>query len=246
MRSAEPGVHSAAFLMHILYLDDAGSPKNAAERHFVLAGVSVFERQTFYLETELDKLAATLDHPEPKKLEFHGNQILAGRGYWRKFPQSRRRTVLLDALACVRRLYGQWALFGVVVDKAAVSPEDPVEYAFEEIASRFDKTLRRMHLDGNSQRGLIVFDKSTMETRIQALTTEFRFSGHRNGKLHNLADVPFFVDSAASRLVQFADLVSYALWRRYEKDDSEFYDVIDGMFAAEGGVTHGLLVKRQD
>ncbi|KZE28330.1 hypothetical protein AVW15_08290 [Chelatococcus daeguensis] len=152
----------------------------------------------------------------------------------------------MDALACVRRLYGQWALFGVVVDKAAVSPEDPVEYAFEEIASRFDKTLRRMHLDGNSQRGLIVFDKSTMETRIQALTTEFRFSGHRNGKLHNLADVPFFVDSAASRLVQFADLVSYALWRRYEKDDSEFYDVIDGMFAAEGGVTHGLLVKRQD
>ena len=30
--------------MHILYLDDSGSVKNAEDKHIILAGVSVFER----------------------------------------------------------------------------------------------------------------------------------------------------------------------------------------------------------
>lgn len=203
--------------MHLLYLDDAGAVKNATEQRFVLAGVSLFERQTFFLERTLDALAETLGHPEPKKLEFHGSEILAGRGFWRRFERSRRRAIIRHALACARDLQGPWRLFGAVIDKASISPDDPTERAFEEVSARFDRFLQRRHLDGDPQRGLIVLDKSTMETRLQTLATEFRFVGHRWGRLNNLADVPFFVDSRASRLVQYADLVAYALWRNYEK-----------------------------
>ena len=56
----------------------------------------------------------------------------------------------------------------------------------------------------------------------------------------NLADVPFFVDSRATRGIQYADLVSYAIWRKYEENDDEFFDVIAGWFDSEGGVVHGL------
>ena len=35
-------------------------------------------------------------------------------------------------------------------------------------------------------------------------------------QLRNLADVPLFADSRASRLLQAADLVSYALYRHYD------------------------------
>lgn len=229
--------------MHILYLDDAGSVGNPQERFFILAGVSLFERQTYHLECKLDEVAARFPAPDAKQLELHGNQILAGRGFWRSVPKQERRRAICDALSSFRQVWGRRSLFGAVIEKSAISPEDPIEFAFEEVSSRFDRFLMRMHRAGKAERGIIVLDKTTMETRLQALATEFRFTGHRAGRLHNLADVPFFVDSKASRLVQYADLVAYALWRHFEKGDSEFFDIIANDFDQEGGVVHGLLVR---
>jgi hypothetical protein len=210
--------------MHILYLDDAGSVANASERFFVLAGVALFERQTFFLEQALDRVAAGFRAVDPKHLELHGNAMLAGRGFWRSVPRDARRQGIGDALRALTTLQGTSRLFAA--------------------AARFDRFLLRRHREGDTQRGLIVLDKSTMETRLQALATEFRFVGHRAGRLTNLADVPFFVDSRASRLIQYADLVSYALWRKYERDDPEFFDIIADRFDQEGGVIHGLCVRQ--
>ena len=39
--------------MYLLYLDGSGSVKNPTERHFVLAGVAVFERQIYHLISKL-------------------------------------------------------------------------------------------------------------------------------------------------------------------------------------------------
>jgi hypothetical protein len=239
----ELGFHSAAFFMHLLYLDDAGSVGNPQERFFILAGVSLFERQTYHLECKLDEIAGRFQFPELKQLEFHGNQMLAGRGFWRSVEKQERRRAIADALSSLKQVWGPRSLFGAAVEKTSISPEDPIEFAFEEVSSRFDRFLMRLHRAGKTERGVIVLDKSTMETRLQALATEFRFRGHRAGRLHNLADVPFFVDSKASRLVQYADLVAYALWRHFEKGDSEFFEIIKNDFDQEGGVTHGLLVK---
>lgn len=230
-------------MMYLLYLDDAGSVKNSGERHFVLAGIAVFERQAYWLQKGLDDLVTSLGHPEPGSLELHANAILAARkgSWWRKFPPEMRRAVIADGLQSARSLYAiQRRLFGVVVDKKALSPEDPVEYAFEQICSRFDQFLRRLYRQGNPQRGLIVIDRSAHETRLQSLVSEFRTLGHRWGTMTNLADVPFFVDSKATRGIQYADLVAYALWRKYERGDGEFFDGIANWFDSEGGVVHGL------
>lgn len=231
--------------MYILYLDDAGSVEAASQRHFVLAGICVFERQTHWLAKALDDLAQRI-HPEaPHALEFHGSHMLPGKGFWRSIKdRETRRRHICDALGTARALQGRWALFGVVVDKSAVSPQDPIEFAFEELCIRFDAFLKREFRRGNAQRGLIVLDKSTRETRLQALAIGFRRDGHSHGLLQNLADVPLFVDSSATRLIQFADLVSYALWQKFEKADPAFFDVIATSFDSEGGVTHGLLHRR--
>ncbi len=127
-----------------------------------------------------------------------------------------------------------------MVDKHALSPKDPIEYAFEQICYRFDLFLTRLHHQRNTQRGLIILDKSAQETRLQSLTSEFRTLGRRRGVIRNLADVPLFVDSRATRCIQYADLVAYAMWRKYEKGDDEFFDVIAENFDSEGGVVHGL------
>ena len=230
--------------MHLLYLDDAGSVANSDDKHFILAGISIFERQAHWLQVGLDNLAADvanrLNNPTPGTLEFHGNPIRKGAGWWRKMKPEDRRSVITDALLTARALRGQWELFGVVVDKAALSPNDPIEYAFEQICSRFDKFLQRLYHAGNAQRGLIILDKSSQETRLQSLATEFRTFGHSWGVTRNLVDVPLFVDSRATRLIQYADLVSYAMWRKYEHGDCEFFGAISGRFDSEGGIVHGL------
>jgi hypothetical protein len=56
----------------------------------------------------------------------------------------------------------------------------------------------------------------------------------------NYAEVPVFLDSKASRLIQLADLVAYAAFRHFEHNDSQYFEIIEKCFDAEGGVLHGL------
>ena len=129
----------------------------------------------------------------------------------------------------------------MAVDKQVASPDDPVERAFEEICNRFNLYLTRLHnRDASWPRGLVVMDKSHYEDILQGLAKRFREQGTRWGDLRNLAEVPLFVDSAASRLIQVADLLAWAVWRRYEQTDSRYFDRIAGRFDSEGGVIHGL------
>ncbi len=225
--------------MHILYLDDSGSLGNAADRHIILAGLSVFERSPYWLSGELDKLAAKLWPDSPNSLEFHGTEIFSGRKQWRGI----RRDLRIGAYSQALRVLSASTdvrLFGAVIHKAALSPKDPLEFAFEQICARFDQFLGRLHKTGDTQRGIIVLDESSHETTLQGLAIDFRHHGHRWGNLHNIAEVPFFVDSRATRMIQFADLVAYALRRYYENGDSTYFDVISGKFDREGGVIHGL------
>ncbi len=231
--------------MYILYIDDSGSARNPNEKHFILAGIVLFERQIYHFNKVLDQIVDGTGLPEPEKLELHANAIFAGRKKWRALgPIATRRKLILDALMLYTSLQGRNPLFGVAVEKAAIPDRDPVEYAFAQLCSRFDQFLGRQRHDGQDQRGMIVMDKSTRETRLQSLSAEFRTEGHPWGRTRWIADVPFFVDSRATRIVQYADLVAYAMWRKFEKGDGEFFDVIRNRFDASGGVVHGLHHER--
>ena len=230
--------------MYLLYLDEAGTVNKQDERYFILAGIAVFERQTHWLQTELDAFTQKLGHSDPNEVELHGSVILAGRNPWRWIPRDRRRAIIRDALRLPHNLVGDhWRLFGVAIEKRALSPRDPVEYAFEQLCNRFDLFLRRLYHQRNPQRGLIILDNAgnaQQEIRLQSLATEFKTIGHTWGVTRNLADVPLFVDSRATRLIQYADLVAYAMWRKFEKGDDEFFNEIADKFDSEGGVVHGL------
>jgi hypothetical protein len=51
------------------------------------------------------------------------------------------------------------------------------------------------------------------------------------------------MDSRASRLIQLADLVAYAIFLKFERNDDRYFKTIQGCFDAEGGVQHGLYVR---
>jgi hypothetical protein len=72
---------------------------------------------------------------------------------------------------------------------------------------------------------------------------EFKYAGHPWGRTKNYAEVPVFLDSPASRLIQLADLVAFALFRFYEDNGNSFYDIIKRCFDSEGGAERGLHVR---
>ena len=238
-------------IMFVLYIDGSGSVRNPEEKHFVLAGVAMFERTIFHTIRDLDEVVASfnLGHPTDE-VELHGSPMLQGRDrHWRSIPRARRVEMMSEALSVLDKAPRNARAFGIVVNKEAISPADPVEYAFEEICNRFNLFLRRNFQsrggrDEDKQKGLVVMDESNYEQPLQALAREFRIIGTRWGHLRNLAEVPLFVDSRASRIVQLADLLAFSLWRRYEKQDSRFFDQIVHKFDADGGVIHGLVHRK--
>lgn len=189
----------------------------------------------------MEKIAQRFNAADPSSVELHGNPMLQGNKGWKQIAQVERLNAIKDALCALDRTHHSTKIFAVVVEKNAVTDENPVEFAFEQLLNRFDRYLGRLHLQGDTQRGLLIVDKSTFERRFQGLAENFRTEGHRWGRLRNIAEVPLFADSRASRLIQLADLVSYSVFRFFEKSDDRFMELVRHRLDREGQQIHGLV-----
>lgn len=231
--------------MHLLYLDDAGSAGNKAEDYLVLGGVSIFEAQVHWITQEMDKLATTINPSDPHAVEFHASEIFARREPpWRGMTRGEAQGVIKAVLEILKKSYDSARAFACAVHKASFPSRDPVELAFEDLCSRFDLYLKRLWSQGERQRGILILDESAHETALQRLARDFRTLGTRWGVVHNLAETPLFVNSMASRLVQLADHVAYAVYRRYNAHDAQYFDVIATKFDSCDGIVHGLVHKQ--
>jgi hypothetical protein len=227
--------------MHLLYLDDAGSLHNPTEDYLVLGGVSVYEAQADFITRELDKLAQSIDAANPYSIEFHASEIFSRRiAPWNKMSRAEAQGVIKAVLRVLADCYETARAFACAIHKPTITAPDLLEVAFEDLCSRFDLFLQRLRSTGDRQRGLIILDESSHETSLQQMARNFRVLGTKWGGIHNLADTPLFVDSKASRVVQLADHVAYAVFRRYNASDTQYFDVISGKFDSQDGVIHGL------
>lgn len=228
--------------MHLLYADESGTIADPSQRFFVLAGIAVPEKVPHWIEQDLNQIAQRFDANEPHSVELHGSPMRSGNGRWRGHQRANREKAIVDALTIgVRDRSPHHArLFAAVLEKQNFAGQDVAQVAFEQLSSRFDQFLRRLHQKGDTQRGLILFDKCSTERRIQTLAREFKYAGHSFGVTRNYAEVPVFIDSHASRLIQLADLVAYAIFRNFEYDDRTYFQHIERCFDSDGGVIHGL------
>lgn len=232
--------------MHLLYLDDAGSAANRNEEYLVLGGVSVFEAQSSFLTQELDKLAESIRPEAPQEVEFHASEIFSRRAApWDKMSKTEAQGVIKAVLKVLAQSYDSARAFACAVHKASFPDADPIELAFEDLCSRFDQYLARLRGAGDRQRGLIILDESAHETTLQRLARQFRTLGTQWGEIRYLAEIPLFVDSGVSRVLQVADHVAYAVFRRFNAKDTQYFDIIASKFDAAGGVVHGLAHKQK-
>ena len=177
-------------------------------------------------------------------------EIFSGRSEpWKALHRHERQQVIKDVLRTLADdRYGTYA-FAVAVHKKSFPNDDPMKIAFEELCNRFDIFLKSENakLDRNHHhRGMIVLDESTYETTLQQLAKDFRKIGTRWGVTKNIAEVPLFVDSRASRLIQLADHVAYSVFRFYESDDLNYVKTILPKFHSDSatGKIHGLVHKQ--
>lgn len=229
--------------MHLLYLDESGHSLDPSSEFFVLAGFSIFERQTHWLEGQIDPIALRFSTTNPRDIEFHGSPMRSGKDQWKGVPPADRVQAVVDILTFLSDQQLKLKVYACVIEKKLFSPEDILSRSFEDVANCFDGFLRAQYLKKNPQRGLVILDKSSYEEKIQTLSHVFKHIGHTNGRLRNFAEVPLFLDSKASRLIQMADLIAYWIFRHFQSGDSRGFDLIKPYFArygSPGAMVHGL------
>jgi len=232
--------------MYLLYVDESGNENDANDRYFVLAGIALFERQTFFLTKAIDDVQRA-HFPNHQPIAFHASEIRNGRKLWRKVPEATRARVLADLVAQISRLPGRGrVLFAAAVEKTdKLWGEDAVAIATEELCRRFDILLtRQVHDFNDAQRGLIIFSEGRFDARAKIWVRGFHQRGTTWGAINNLADIPYFASAAESRLLQAADLIAHAVWLLYEKRDATLARDLLPYFNRQDGVLHGLVHVR--
>lgn len=231
--------------MYLLYVDESGSTSDPSQPYFVLSGISVFERKTHWIEQEMNKIAIQFSADSPYDYELHGSPMRTGKSEWKTFPFETRMRALKSCLSLVADKRNDIFIFAAVIEQGYSSGKNTITECFEQIASRFDMYLSRKHQQGDTQRGVAIFDKSSTEKSIQSLARTFKYSGHSYGKLRNFSEVPLFLDSKSSRLIQLADIVSYSIYRKFAAGDNSLYDLIQHRFDNNNGQIHGLFIKHK-
>ncbi|MBW8462166.1 DUF3800 domain-containing protein [Acidovorax sp.] len=214
--------------MHLLYLDESGHPQDPGTQFFVLAGFAVFERSTHWLESRINPIAERFRPQDPSSIEFHGSPMYTAKDDWAGVAPVERVQALVDVLSLLSNPQLQLRVFASVIEKSTVPHDQILERSFEAVAHQFDQYLADMWTRRrDAQRGLVVCDKASYEQKLQALSSLFKHQGHALGRLRNFAEVPLFLDSKASRLIQMADLIAYWIFRYYQSKDDRGFRLIE-------------------
>lgn len=247
--------------MHLLFLDESGT--HSGSPALIVGGVSLHESHLANITQRLDGLmesALASRSVDPADYEFHAVEMKSPQSarnkpgarkrkesQWLPFPQDERIALLEAAYGIVGsvRCGIEWhscGLFGTVLD-AKFHKDDSVhdreQTAYETLLNKFDRSLQR---DRRESLGLVIHDERLVAQRdIQTWTRNWQDSAGKLRRLERLALVPFFADSKGSRLLQAADLVSWALNRYYVKNDAHWIEPLWSQFDFYDGHMHGAI-----
>jgi hypothetical protein len=229
--------------MYFLYLDDSGSPGNTTEEYFVLAGLCIHVDSIWWLNNKLNSIASELDKTNPNSIEFHAAECWRGHiEPWKSMKQNERKELLKRVLNTMEQAHpGTLFIFGCAIHKKSFRREEYISMAFEDISSKFNLFVEHHPIKDQDQKGVIIIDKSGYELGLQSLARDINQTGNRWGKkLFGICEVPLFVDSRASRLIQLADHIAYSIFRRYESGDLNYFNCIESKFENYEGKIQGL------
>ena len=230
--------------MYLLYLDESGSPD---ARHFVLAGVSVYETVVHWATEALDQLQAEYFPDISENVRFPATVLRGNPAHKIEKPFDRLQPEFRREL--LSRLYGvaqsiRGTFFAVAMEKSALPEgECPYERALEEMLPKFDRFInRRYRRQGQRNKGMVIIADSQHRKRIEESVRNLVNNGTRYGSLYNILDTPAFTLSRHNRLLQIADLVANTVYGHYEHGHhTQFNRLLPKFDQAKNGAVHGVV-----
>lgn len=217
--------------MYLIYLDESGNHNgwNNDQDHFVIGGIAVHEGQIQRVSSILDRIQSRFLADISIPIKFHATEIQSGKARFHGLSRTERQDMLAavyDAIADIE--YPHAVLFATAMHISAVkSSEQALRDTFEDVVRRVNTFLVRLNREGNPQKGLLIIDRATgTEDKYRTLISEFRGASAQRGFLENIVDIPYFSQSSDTRLLQIADFCAYAVFRSYERGDSQYLNKI--------------------
>lgn len=144
------------------------------------------------------------------------------------------RIATLNAIADAVGSWGNARLFAECIDKTHFDPvrtgRSVDEQALEQVVSRFQQFLSGAEKNGTvigQPLGLLVHDNNqSVAKKHTELMRQFHTKGTLWTTIDNIIETPMFVDSSLTRMVQIADLCSYALRRFVENGEIDLFNRI--------------------
>jgi hypothetical protein len=218
--------------VYVLYVDESGShglfQNNKA---YVLAGVAIHEADIRPLGDRLRDVVLEVapDEATVARYELHAAELRRPppESPWKGIDGQVRRRTLERALRAIGSFeeHDPGRPLRVFVDVLAPQGEHERE-AYGRVLNRFDDWVGDM-----GELGIVISDVSYRERDIQAWAKRWRRTASEWGTLDHLVEVPLFADSTASRLLQAADLMAWATWRRFgvEPPDHHWWQIVDAL-----------------
>ena len=233
--------------MRILYLAEWGVEQEAS--YYVLAGLAVPEEEVRWYSQDLDALQTDYFHEETSPLYLSASALLTRGGTevsepWNRLPEDDRGALVDKIYEILSKRRG--VLFASAVEKlhAAIMDHEPDQRAFEDLTARFNAFMARVNSPGASEnaeeeRTFLVLS-SAGDDAANGLPQSINDRRTWLRDLKNMVDMPLLAPARHSRMLQYAEFCSAAVYERYHSKLTGHFDRIASRFDQEDGVLHGL------
>jgi hypothetical protein len=214
--------------LHLLYLDESGDPHSwGSYSNFTLGGVAIHEGQIRNFADQLDTIQGSFFPGISVPIPFHASAIRAGKGQFNSLGATRKEELLHAIYQVMQKSkFPNLTAFATTAHISYVQdPEQVLHDVFQDVCQRFNTFLMLFAKYGKPEKGLLIIDRAH-EDHYRRLIAEFQKSGTEYGYLGNIVDIPYFAGCQATRMLQIADHCAYATFRRYENNDSTYFNMI--------------------
>jgi hypothetical protein len=215
--------------MHILYLDESGSPNSwNIQKNFVLGGVAIHEGQIYALNRALNAIQEKYFPGITVPIEFHVSPIRKGTPpHFNQFSEDVREQIINDVYDVIQKAsFPGFIAFATSIDISAVKdPTQVSEACFEDVCQHFNLFLHHQYKKGIPTKGLLIIDRGREKQYLQHFT-EFKKATEVEKFLGNIIDIPYFAACSETRMLQIADFISNAVFRYYESGITKEMDKV--------------------
>jgi hypothetical protein len=225
--------------MHILFLDESGTPPRPQDRYpsyFVVGGIIIPETSWHRIRDGLMGIKIRRKIRGEIKWRYFAPNNNDDRNPMRGMDQSARDAIRIDiykliasenaikTLACVTSKAPAYALNFIS------SQEDIYHATFKPVTERFQYHLQEIgRLTGRKEFGIVVGDHrgAKDDKRLRAHHEKLLHSSSDfTSKYLNLIEGLFIHPSNLSVGIQLADMVAGAVWRKFERKDETYYNLL--------------------